>query len=232
MSRKMLRNVEKRGVHAARNGAGSNFGSVADIRTEIHGLWLIRSRFTCDPPPTDLPILGLFSIEIPGFSVLKCYLPMPKAKPVWLCFGAFPSLPTPFLRIHRPPGTILSSLPVHPGRSPPGRPITRRKLASFWRFSQHFLVSGAFPSVHSPLATTPASRWAPSLHWPLAATRRLCHRQFTGLRGAGHRRGDAKHHPRSPDILSLRQGCPSLASVSGSWLSSMAQARSLWARSG
>ena len=32
----------------------------------------------------------------------------------------------------------------------------------------------------------------PSLHWPLAATRRLCHRQFTGRRGAGHRRGDAK----------------------------------------
>ena len=71
----------------------------------------------------------------------------------------------------------------------------------------------------------------PSLHWPLAATRRLCHRQFTGLRGAGHRRGDAKHHPRSPDILSLRQGCPSLTSVSGSWLSSMAHARSFWARS-
>jgi len=122
MSRKMLRNVEKRGIHAARNGAGSNFGSVADIRTEIHGPWLIRSRFTCDPPPTDLPILGLFSIEIPGFSVLKCYLPMTKAKPVWLCFGAFPSLPTPFLRIHRPPGTLLSSLPVHPGRSPPAAP--------------------------------------------------------------------------------------------------------------
>jgi hypothetical protein len=31
--------------------------------------------------------LGLFSIEIPGFSVLKCYLPMTKVKPVWLCFG-------------------------------------------------------------------------------------------------------------------------------------------------
>ncbi len=107
----------------------------------------------------------------------------------------------------------------------------KANLASFWRFSRHFLVSNAFPSVHSPLATTPASRWAPSLHWPLAATRRLCHRQFTGLWGAGHRRGDAKHHPRSPDILSLRQCCPSLASVSGSWLSSMAQARSLWARS-
>jgi len=77
----MLRNVEKRRVHAARNVAGSNFGSVADIRTEMHGPWLIRSRFTCDPPPTDLSILGLFSIEIPGFSVLRCYLPMTKAKP-------------------------------------------------------------------------------------------------------------------------------------------------------
>src|SRR5208337_4126581 len=56
----------------------------------------------------------------------------------------------------------------------------------------------------------------PSLHWPLAATRRLYHRQFSGRRGAGHRRGDAKHHPHSPDILSLRQDCPNSASVSGS----------------
>ena len=56
----------------------------------------------------------------------------------------------------------------------------------------------------------------PSLHWPLAATRRLCHRQFSGRRGAGHRRGDAKHHAHSPDILSLRQDCPNSASVSGS----------------
>ena len=138
MSRKMLRNVEKRGVHAARNGAGSNFGSVADIRTEIHGPWLIRSRFTCDPPPTDLPILGLFSIEIPGFSVLKCYLPMTKAKPVWLCFGAFPSLPTPFLRIHRPPGTLLSSLPVHPGRSPPAAPSPDTNWLRFPARFRHF----------------------------------------------------------------------------------------------
>ncbi len=38
----------------------------------------------------------------------------------------------------------------------------------------------------------------PSFHWPLAATRRLCHRQFTGRRGAGHRRGDAKDRTR-PD---------------------------------
>src|SRR5271157_2375568 len=38
----------------------------------------------------------------------------------------------------------------------------------------------------------------PSLHWPLAATRRLCHRQFSGRRGAGHRRGDAKDRMR-PD---------------------------------
>ena len=138
MSRKMLRNVEKRGVHAARNGAGSNCGSVADIRTEIHGPWLIRSRFTCDPPPTDLPILGLFSIEIPGFSVLRCYLPMTKAKPVWLCFGAFPSLPTPFLRIHRPPGTLLSSLPVHPGRSPPAAPSPDANWLRFPARFRHF----------------------------------------------------------------------------------------------
>src|SRR5271157_4552842 len=84
----------------------------------------------------------------------------------------------------------------------------KAKLASFWRFSRHFVFSVTIPSVHSPLAT----RYSPRFR----ATRRLCHRQFTGRRGAGHRRGDAKHHPHCPDILSLRQDCPNFASVSGS----------------
>jgi hypothetical protein len=123
-----------------RAGAGSNCGSVADIRTGIHGPWLIRSRSTCDPPTTNLPNRLCFPSSISPLCVLTANHSQTNAK---------------------------------------------AKLALFWRFSRHFLVSDAFPSVHSPLATTPASHRAPSLYWPLAATRRLCHRQFTGRRGAG-----------------------------------------------
>jgi len=66
-------------------------------------------------------------------------------------------------------------------------------------------------------------------HWPLAtgyyflATRRV---KAHTRRAPPFRLGDArvcvihridKDHPHYPDILSLRQNCPSLASVSGTW---------------
>jgi len=44
MSRKMLRNVEKRGVHAARNGPGKDRKCWQRVELRIHGLnrWLVK----------------------------------------------------------------------------------------------------------------------------------------------------------------------------------------------
>ncbi len=126
MSRKMLRNVEKRGVHAPRNGpslppcvAKAEMSTAGRLEVEKGG---VRAASNARHPltsnltphaPRRSPLaagreLGLISWSIPPSFVVSPNVPMSNTLAVWLCFGAFLSPPAPSLWIHWPLTTPLS----------------------------------------------------------------------------------------------------------------------------